>query len=166
MTFFAWKPKSLTLCCGLCQSLRPIGHDVFCLNARKGHSLGQGLGRTQAGFEQGFGKDSGKGFGQFWLRVCSKTRHSCRRLIWLFIGAWFFTDIVQIYEFVDISLHAEALMQSLWKPKSPQVMARTRHTLNRNNLFTIMFNAKVETIENGLMESLLHKMNLTIMWKG
>ena len=30
-------------------------------------------------------------------------------------------------------------------------------------LFTIMFNAKVETIENGLMESLLHKMNLTIM---
>ena len=64
---------------------------------------------------------------------------------------------------MDISLHADALMQSLWKPKSPQVMARTRHTLNRNNLLTIMFNAKVETIENGLMESLLHKMNLTIM---
>ena len=33
MTLFVWKPKSLTLCSGLCQSLRPTTYDVFCLNA-------------------------------------------------------------------------------------------------------------------------------------
>ena len=128
-------------------------------------------------FRAGFGQDSSRVWTGFWQRfrqrfwpVLVKGLFKDKTFLYetdmVFIGAWFFTDIVQIYKFVDISLHAHVLMQLLWKPKSPQVMAGTRHTLNRNNLFTIMFNVKVETIENGLMESLLHKMNLTIMWKG